>query len=177
MDEQAEYAPEQMPQPQYGMPTPPSLELVEYLTKNQRFIVDPKKDKKDPDRIIEGDHPGEYDDAYWSVWSKDLILSNLTDEKWRYIILEKLKENECLLQISRQEEKMTIKSLINDNNQEITNISKVLRASGHDRERIQINTSTQQNLVGQINPQQRPQSSGMLSRLSNPLTWFGSPQR
>jgi hypothetical protein len=171
-EEQIQYV-EQSPQPQFGMPTPPSLELVEYLTKNQRYIVDPRRDKKDPERVVDGDHPGEYDDAFWSVWSKDFILSNLT-EKEIYIILEKLKENECLLQISRSDQKTTIKSLMNDNNQEVMGIVKLSR--GKDGfERNKIISSIQQSLVGQINaqPQQR---QGLSSKLMNPMTWFGRPQ-
>jgi len=153
------------PQPQAGLLPSQNLEVVRELIKNQRFRRDPEKSRDDPESIIEGDHPGEKDDQYWAVYNKDFVLSSLSEMEIDIIRLL-LKSQDCLVMVSQSEKNLSLKDLIDENQQEILGIVKTSRARDG-FERKMINTSTQQTIVGNISPQNG--GGGMRNTVANGL--------
>jgi len=141
-----------------GLPASTNVEVVRELIKNKSWEND----------AADGDHPEQQAKNYWSIFNKSLVLSNLSQMEIEEIRWN-LKALDCLVLISKSEEDMSINDIKNEILQEIFSIAQTSRARDG-FERKEINTSTQQSIVGSTAPQSSP---GWGQRIVGGL--FGNP--
>ena len=71
MEDEQQYI-EPLPQPNYGIPSPPNLETVKHYTTLSPFLLE---DKDDDESIITGDLPGYIQKYFFAFLSKDFVLT------------------------------------------------------------------------------------------------------
>jgi len=154
-----EYDDESLPQPQYGLPDPPSLDLTKFMVEDKPFIKDSEK------HIIEGDIPEDMLHKFWGFLNKDSVVTKLDH---RDLALSKIRFKRAKLayMMSTPRQEFTYQTIRHLNNLEHKSEMKNRRSlDGFEREMQ--TRQTQAMIYGEMGNQSRPQ--GQRSRF-NPLS-------
>jgi hypothetical protein len=149
------------PNPIYGMPEPPSLEVTRYLCENQVFVRDKNAGE---DEIIEGDLPPYIKYHFWSYLNKDMVLTNIRNERDVYAIQNQLEISIDSFEMKLPPGKFTWQTLNDlDNLRHIVKM-RLLRAWQGMERKLEA-TQIQQQLYGSADPQPMQQKPGIMGRV------------
>lgn len=156
-----------LPQPNYGVPSPPNLETVKHYTTLSPFTLE---DKDDPESVILGELPAYMQTYFWAYLSKDFVLTYIRDSRDVELVKNKLEASIEAFEMSLAPGRFSWDTIRDLDNLRTVVFMRVLRSlNGFERkqENSFSNEYTHKQFVGSVD-QQRP---GFIQRVGN--TIFG----
>jgi len=160
------------PNPEFGMPPNPNLEVTEYLTQNKSFIYRDGKEGQD-DAVVDGDLPPHIKHHFWSFISKDSVLTFIRNEQDIWRIMEMLELAIESYEMRLKPGQYTYDTLAHLDNLRKIVFDKTLRSHKGFERKLEA-TQIQQSLYGSAESEEPRQRSGWMSSIGRA---FGGVQK